>query len=99
MILKAFMKQPNETKDYDIEYSPWLLPMDDSLNEVDVFVTCLDDPDDVSLVASDTAITTTRLKVWLSGGTDGYKYKVTFIVSTVGGRIDESELIFVIGDM
>lgn len=99
MILKAFLKQPNEDKDYDIEFAPWLLPIDDTLNEVDVTVECLDDPNDTSLIAYGTAISATRLKVWLKGGTSGNKYKVTFLASTVGGRIDESELIFVVGDM
>jgi len=36
------------------------------------------------------------VKFWVSGGTPGKKYKLTSLVTTVGGRTDESELIFTI---
>lgn len=99
MILKTFLKQPNEAKDYDISYEPWLIPINDTLDDVDVVITCLTDPEDNSLLFYRSEITTTLFKLWLSGGTSGYAYKVTLKASTVGGRVDESELIFAIEDI
>lgn len=99
MILKTFLKQPEEFKDYDVSYEPWLTPMGDTLNEVDVTVDCLDDPSDTSLQFAYGEMTATLFKVWIQGGTPGYAYKVTLRASTVGGRIDESELIFAVGDI
>lgn len=98
MILKTFLKQPNELKDYDVDYSPWLDPMVDSLDDVQVTVECLTDPSDTTLVLDRSEMTIDRSKIWLKGGTTEYQYKVTLLASTTGGRIDESELLFVIGD-
>jgi hypothetical protein len=41
-------------------------------------------------------ISPTSVTVWLSGGTDRRKYKVTVQASTVGGRIDESEFLVIV---
>lgn len=99
MILKTFLKQPEEYKDYDIDYSPWLTPMGDTLDDVEVSIDCLDDPSDTSLVFNYGGVTPTLFKIWLRGGTSGYAYKVTLHATTVAGRIDESELIFAVGDI
>lgn len=98
MILKKFKKQPTERKDYDVDCSPWLSPLEDSIDEVDISVTCLDDPLDTDLVVS-VEFTNNKIKLWVDQGTDGYAYKVTMLVHTVGTRKDESELIFAIGDV
>lgn len=99
MILKGLLKQPWEEKDYDIEFSPWLNPMEDTLDEIEVSITCEDDPNDTFLQLVKKEMTITRCKLWLKGGTDGYTYKVTIQAYTVGGRKDESELILVIKDL
>lgn len=101
MILETFIKQPREEKDYDIDYSPWLLPMGDTLDEVvPVSVECLTDPTDAALECGpdDVRITETLAKFWVRGGTHGQRYKLTALATTVGGRKDESELIFVVRD-
>lgn len=100
MILGTFIKQPSEVKDYDIDFAPWLSPLGDTLDEVLPFVECLTDPADTSLVCGpgDVRITTNYAKFWVSGGTAGNRYKLTARAYTVGGRIDESELIFVVRD-
>lgn len=98
MILEKFTKQPQEEKDYDIDYEPWLTPMGDTIDEVTGTVVCMSDPTDTSLVLVDVVSTTERAKFWIKGGTAGQKYKVTAICSTVGGRKDESELIFTVKD-
>lgn len=99
MILSRFTKQPDEVKDYDVNYAPWLLPMGDTLDHVTASVECLTDPADTSLeIAPDPPMTTTRVKLWISGGTDGYRYKLTIHANTVAGRLDESELVFKVKD-
>lgn len=99
MILERFTKQPEEFKDYDIDYAPWLASdAADTLDDVRAEVVCLTDPDDTELTVESIQITTRVCKLWVKGGTDGYKYKITLFASTVVGRIDESELIFKIKD-
>jgi len=94
MILERYVKQPSETKDYDIDYTPWLAPMADTIQHATATVTCLNNPNDISLLASPVEFTPTSVKVWVSGGTNRNRYKVDIRVTTVGGRIDESELLF-----
>lgn len=100
MRLATYTKQPREEKDYDIEYASWLLPLGDTLDEVVPIVECLTDPSDTSLVCTinDVLTTTTRAKFWVRGGTAGNRYKLTSLAYTVEGRVDESELIFVVKD-
>lgn len=98
MILETFEKQPAEIKDYDVDYSPWLLPMGDTLADVHAFVTSITDPDDTDLECFLVLHTTMASKFWMRGGTDGQRYKLTIQAETAGGRLDESELIFVVRD-
>lgn len=97
MILKKFKQQPDERKDYDVDCD-WLAPLGDSIDDITLTVECLDDPLDTSLVVT-FQNTTSTIKVWVSGGTDGYAYKVTLNVLTVATRQNEAELIFAIGDV
>ncbi len=99
MILATYEKQPSEKKDYDVDYSRWLLDIEDSLDNITTTVECLDDPTDTSLMVDSLAITATKLKLWLVGGTSGLEYKVTIKAETVGSRLDESELIFQVEDV
>lgn len=98
MILNTYEKQPAEVKDYDVDYTPWLLPMGDVLLSVDAAVTCITDPDDTSLECFNVLHTSREAKFWIRGGTDGYRYKVEILAGTAGGRLDESELIFNVKD-
>jgi hypothetical protein len=96
MILEKFVKQPAEVKDFDINYSEWLLPIGDTLQGVTATVACVSTPTNTSLVVNSTSNTTSSVKFWVSGGTAGERYKLTARATTVGGRLDESELLFVI---
>lgn len=96
MILETYVKQPWEVKDYDISYSPWFEGTQDTLDIAEAIVECLDDPADTALQVQQPLMTNSMVKLWVSGGTPEYVYKVTLRVTTVGGRKDESELIFAI---
>jgi hypothetical protein len=98
MILERFTKQPAEVKDYDINYAEWLDPMADTLDAATTTVVCTTDPANTSLVVNTTEVANKSIKLWMSGGTDKQKYKVTVRVTTDGGRLDESELIFSVRD-
>lgn len=98
MILETYIKQPAEYKDYDVNYAEWLADPVDTLFDIATTVECLTTPADASLAVHHADITTTTCKLWISGGTVNEKYKVTLTATTVGGRIDESELIFKVKD-
>lgn len=98
MILSRFIKQPAEVKDYDVDYNEWLTPSADTLSNTTTSVLCQTDPDDTSLTIDSVQTAASAIKIWVSGGTDGARYKVTVQVDTLGGRRDESELIFVVKD-
>ena len=97
MILAKYEKQPLEVKDYDIDYADWLIPAEDVIDTITTTVTS--ETQAVPTLEVDyTQQTITLAKLWISGGTVGTQYKVTVFMTSVGGRIDESELIFNIKD-
>ena len=98
MILGRKEKQPVEIKDYPINYAGWLAVAGDTLIDVDADVVCLSNPDDTSLIVHNLTISPTAVSVWLSGGTDGERYKVSVTVTTQGGRVDQSEFIVKVKD-
>lgn len=98
MILETYTKQPAEYKDYDVNYAEWLADQADALFDVTAAVECLSTPNDASLTVNHVDMTTTNCKLWVAGGTANEKYKITLNATTVGGRIDQSELIFKVKD-
>src|SRR5690554_4162498 len=97
-ILRDFEKQPRERKDYDVEYIKWLTRVQDVIASFKTHVECLTDPDDSSLEIYSSDYTDMTIKLWVSGGEDEQRYKVTILMTTAGGRTDESEVIFRIKD-
>lgn len=97
MILATYEKQPAEYKDYDIDYSQWLMPADDVISFVTTSVTS-ETQAVPTLVVNLVQNTVYVSKLWISGGTVNTKYKVTILMDTFDGRIDESELIFNVKD-
>ena len=90
-ILGKFIKQPAEKESYSIEYAEDLINTDSIASAtVSVF------PADLTLVSY--LIVGTRIKVVLSGGTAGIKYKVTVTASTEDARILQDEFIVTIKD-
>lgn len=99
MKLGNFNKQPVEVKDYDIDYGPWLEPPGDTLDTIQTVVHRLSGPDAPPLLVDSVELTLDATKLWVSGGADGGKYKVEVTATTVGGRVDQSELIFSVKDI
>lgn len=86
--LATFTKQPADVQDFDIVYTEWL----DSLSDT------APGPGNVTVI-SDAGITVDSfflldgiVKVWVSGGTTGQKYKITATVVTTGGRTKQAEI-------
>lgn len=98
MILDRKEKQPVEIKDYPINYAEWLVESSDTLSNVTANITCITDSDDTSLTVHNLTLAPTAVSVWLAGGTDGHRYKVSVTVDTVGGRKDQSEFIVKVKD-
>ena len=97
MILAKYEKQPLEVKDYDIDYAEWLIPAEDVIDFITTTVTS--ETQAVPTLEVDyTQQTITLAKLWISGGTVGTQYKVTVFMTSVGGPVDESEMIFNIKD-
>lgn len=97
MILDRKEKQPIEIKDYPINYADWLDEAGDVLSDASASVECLTG-DDASLVVSNVTLSPTAVSVWLSGGLDGQRYKVSVTANTAGGRRDQSEFIVKVKD-
>jgi len=86
MILGTFIKQPSDTKDYDIDYSEWLTIND----RVQSVVTRVEGPNSLLTIVS-TFINTPRVKIWISGGIAGSVYKITCTMTSANGRIQQDE--------
>lgn len=84
MNLGNFTKQPVEVKDYDIDYSEWL-SAGDNVESATVTVS------PTGLTVDAVYINDPRIKIWLSGGTDGAAYKLTVTMTSADGRIKQDE--------
>ena len=85
MNLGNFIKQPSESTDYDLDYTEWLAS-GDTVESADVVVL----PDDDTLMVQ-RFVTESRIKVWISGGTNGVTYKLTVTATTADGRVKQDE--------
>lgn len=84
MILATYTKQPADVLDYDVEYSDFMGGID-ALSSKTVTAT----PTGINVDSS--SIVGTRVKVWLSGGTNGVTYKITVTATTSDGRVKQDE--------
>lgn len=91
-ILATYEQQPADRLDYDIYFannpdgSPDWLTTGDSISGVTF------DADDGITVTEEH--TTSRVKLWVSGGAHGSTYKVEVTITTAGGRIKQVEVRF-----
>lgn len=84
MILGNFTKQPVDVLDYDVDYSEWLSD-NDNVQSAEISVT------PTGLTVDSHFVNDPRVKINLSGGTDGVTYKVTVTATTTDGRIKQDE--------
>lgn len=78
--LPTFVKDPNETLDYKVDWSAYLAG--DTITTSTWTV-------DSGLTKGSTPFTASAAVVWLSGGTDYTTYKATNTIVTAGGRTAE----------
>ena len=84
-ILETFTKQPSDVQDYDIDFSEYL----DALTDTAALAVVEAEP---GITVVNHLILAKVVKVWLSGGTSGGRYKVTIRLTTTGGRTKEVEI-------
>jgi hypothetical protein len=82
--MQEFLKDPDATLDYSIDWSLYLVV--DTISAVTWTV-----PTGITKVSD--SHTTTVATAWLSGGTAGADYPVTCRVTTVGGRVDDRTIL------
>jgi hypothetical protein len=84
MSLGTFVKQPNEILDYIVDYSEWFVGRSDTPLQQNTTV-------DAGITLSSSTLIGTSVKVVLSGGTNGVKYKVTTRLTTTAGIVREGD--------
>lgn len=84
MILGTYTKQPADVLDYDVDYSEFLAGIDTLANKTVVATPAGINVDQSFIVGG-------RIKVWLSGGTNGVTYKITVTATTSDGRVKQDE--------
>lgn len=97
MILGTFYKQPAETLDYDVDFAQFLADGDTLVAAgnppvpvpLDVTVT----PAGLTLGPTVVINGNTTIKQWLSGGTNGGKYKITLTATSNSGRVKQVEFV------
>lgn len=90
-----FEKQPREVVDYDIDMREWFAVNrdGDAIRRVEQVI--IDPPGELVLGSPSTPETVLmgeppmKAKIWLSGGVDGGEYKVTVLIKTQIGRVEE----------
>lgn len=94
-----FQKQPSEVVDYDIDMTEWFAVANDG-DYISRIESIAVSPTGELVVGSDYTPQSVLLgspakkaKVWLSGGVDGGEYKVTVLLRTNIGRIEEVDFI------
>lgn len=103
-ILDRFNKQPSEIKKYQIDYSEWL-STGETITSVATAVTLLNsaagDVGEPTLSVGTTQIISngTVFEYYMSSGTDGKRYKVTFQADTSDSQRVESEVEFRVTDV
>lgn len=101
-LLDRFNKQPADIKKYQIDYSEWLdagVTVDSVATAVTILNPAPGDVSEPTLSLGSTSIIGGDLyQYYMSSGTDGKKYKVTFQASTSDSQVLESEIEFRVRD-
>lgn len=101
-LLDRFIKQPAEIKKYQIDYSEWLatgVTVTSVVTAVTLLNPASEDVGEPTLTIGTTQIIGgTVYEYYVSLGTDGKRYKVTFQASTDDSQTVESEIEFKVSD-
>jgi len=89
-VLGKYIKQPSETESYTIDYTDDLTA-DDGVVSATVAAT-----DGITVTGYDVNLDSVR--VWLTGGTAGMKYKIEVTATTGDGRVLQDEFFVTIKD-
>ena len=81
--MRTFYKQPHERLDYSMNFSEWL--------DGDKIESATVDIDNQGISVEAFSFDDYHVKIWLAGGADGEKGKVTCSIETIVGKIKESE--------
>ena len=83
----TFLKDPDATLDYTVDWSDWLDPNDT------ISASAWSVPSGLTQVSA--SYTTTSATIWLSGGTAGSRYAVVNRISTAAGRTEDRSFVVV----
>lgn len=86
-VIARYTPQPNDNLDYDVHY-------DDFLSDGDSIAYGTATVSPAGLVLNSPLVVGNALKLWVSGGQAGVKYKVTVRMFSTLGREKEDEIIF-----
>lgn len=86
-IIGKFQKQPAEILDYDVDYTDWFSNRTDTPAAVTPISVTVETG--ITLVSS--VLTGLIVKIILSGGTGGTKYKTTVRLTTAAGLVKEAD--------
>ena len=80
----TIIKDPNAVLDYTVDWTAWLAEIADTIATRTIIVPS-------GIICDSSVITGANLKVtaWLSGGTVGQTYQVTYRITTAGGRTED----------
>lgn len=83
-ILGRFTKQPAEILDYDVDFTEWFSNRTDSPASFVVVA-------ETGITVVSSVRTGNVVKIILSGGTGGTKYKITVRLATISGLLKEAD--------
>jgi hypothetical protein len=92
-------KQSSETLDYDIKGDDWLAEGDIITSVITTVVTPISASTPLLIVSATVFLAGMRVKLLISGGVNGVKYKVTVRLATQNGLIKEFDFYMQIKDI
>jgi len=78
--IKTFIKDPDSTEDYDVDFTAWLNGVSDTIDYVAWIVPA-------GITNAGVSNTTLIAKIYLSGGTVGQRYRIVCRITTVGTTV------------
>ena len=101
-LLDRFIKQPADIKKYQVDYSEWLATGETVLSVVTAVTILNPASNDVGeptmTIGTTQVVGGTVFEYYVSLGTDGKRYKVTFQATTSDSQVVESEVEFKVTD-